>query len=428
MYRRCWLFLLIAATFFLIGCNEVSNVQVSPPDRSPDKLHKISDIIKDIAEIEIIFDTSEPYQDEAEPIVIKDEKMINDIITMIKASKPLRDEYKINHMSGMAHKNNKLIITGKNGTQKEIEFAYDTLYEVGYMEVEGIRIEPDYDFFRYIADLNEYTNPDTRIDRQVVQVFDDYNWTVDYRINSLNEKLPDNLKHKAGEYPVKVYWAYNNELSKQSGFDFTDYLGKDVMVEIYRLREPLPESMKPRRDARGIILKYNDQIIGAYIDAGRHDSFACSLDRKSLSDITGSQWDRWIADYIDYEDELETRLSQMEPEDVIREYYQALDRQDTKMAWGCLTRRNLSQHLSSNLNNQYLFNKDENVDYNLKKAKLLEIKEFQAEPDWLGYQVNVDFDFKQPITADDGIAPRFIKMKQESEKSGWRIDDIGTGP
>jgi hypothetical protein len=62
------------------------------------------------------------------------------------------------------------------GSKKEITFAYDTLYEVGYIEVDGRKVEPDYSFFRYIADLNEYINPDTNIKQQVIQLFGKYNW------------------------------------------------------------------------------------------------------------------------------------------------------------------------------------------------------------------------------------------------------------
>ncbi len=422
------MFLLITIIVFSAGCNTVQNSQISlqretQKDKVGDEEQGTTDRTKGIKKIELILDANGPYWNKVKPILIKDSKMINDIMSMIKESKPLIDESKISRMSGMARKNNKLVVTETDGNNKEIIFAYDTLYEVGYIEEEGRKVEPDYSFFRYIADLNEYTNPDTNIKQQVIQLFDKYNWTVDYRINTLKEKLPESLKHKAGEYPVKIYWAYNNELSKQIGLDFTDYLGKDVAVEIYRLREPLPEFMKPRRDARGIVIKYNDEIIGAYIDAGRHDSFACSLDRKSLKDITGKEWDGWIADYIDYEDELEIKLSKMEPEDIIREYFKALDKHDIKMVWACMTRKNLSQHLSTNMDNQYLFNKDEDkIDYNINSAKLLEIKElkgFNNEPGVLEYQVKVDFDFKKLITADDGVWPRFVILKKESEKSGW---------
>jgi len=390
---------------------------------------------RDIAKIDIILDENGAYWKEVKPISITDNKMIYDIMSMIEESKPLADESIMNKMSGMSYKNNKLIVTGTDGSKKEITFAYDTLYEIGYIESDGKKTEPDYSFFRYIRDLNEYTKPDTNIEQQILQLFDKYNWTVDYRINTLKEKLPENLKHKAGEYPVKIYWTYNNELSKEIELDFTDYLGKDVVVDIYRLREPLPEFMKPRRNARGIVIKYNGEIIGAYIDAGRHYSFACSLDRKSLKDITGKEWDGWIENYIDYEDELEIKLSKMGPEDIIREYFKALDKNDIKTVWACMTRENLSKYLSTNMDNQYLFNKDGDViDYdinNINSAKLLEIKEFNGlnnKPGILEYQVKVDYDFIKPITADDGVWTRFILLKKESEKSGWRIDGIGTGP
>jgi hypothetical protein len=437
LHRRCLMFLLITIIVFSAGCNTVQKGQISlkqetQKDKVGDEEHETTDRTKDITTIELILDANGTYWNKVKPILIKDSKMINDIMSMIEESKPLTDESKISKMSGMARKNNQLIINGKDGSKKDISFTYDTLYEIGYIDKGGRKVEPDYSFFRYIADLNEYTNPDTNIEQRVLRLFGKYNWTVDYRISTLKEKLPKSLKHRAGEYPVKIYWAYNNELSKQIGFDYTGYLGKVVTAEIYRLRETLPEFMKPRRDARGIILKHNDEIIGAYNDAGRHNSFACSLDRKSLKDITGKEWDGWIAHYIDYEDELEIKLSKMEPKDIIREYFKALDRHDIKMVWACMTRKSLSQQLSSNMNNQYLFNRDENkIDYNIKSAKLLETKEFkgiQNEPEVLEYMVEVDFDFVKPITSDDGIQPRFVILKKESEKSGWRIDGVGTGP
>jgi len=378
----------------------------------------------DVAKIEISFG------EWSEPISITDSKIINDIMAMIEESKPVTDESRFDDMSGVARRNNKIIITQSDGGIKEVIFSYDYLYETGYIETDGEKAEPDYSFFRYIASLFEYANPDTSIEHQVLQLFGKYNWTVDYRINTLTEKLPGNLKHKAGEYPVKIYWAYNSELSKEIGLDFTGYLGHDVTVDIYRLREPLPEFMNPNNDARGIILKYKGEIVGAYIDAGRHNSFACSLNRKTLTDITGKQWDEWIETYIDYEDELEIRLSRMEPEDIIREYFNALDRNDIKAARACMTRRMLSEELSRNLDNNYLYNRDKEVNYNINSAKLLEIKQlkgFANEQGVLEYQVMVDFDFVIPVTSEDGVWPRFVRLKKESEKSGWRIDSIGTG-
>lgn len=435
VFRKNWCKWSIIAAVIVLAVVVGLNQTIFRPQVGKDEVGNRSHQTRgrtDITKIEIILDENSPYWNELKPISITDNKMIDDIMTMVEESKPLTDESKMGEMSGMARKNNKLVVSGTDGSKKEITFAYDTLYEIGYIDKAGRKLEPDYSFFRYIVDLNEYANPDTNIKYQVMELFDKHNWTVDYKINSLNEKLPDNLKHKAGEYPVKIYWAYNNELSKEIGLDFTNYLGKDVVVEIYRLREPLPEFLEPRRDARGIVLKYNDEIVGAYIDAGRHDSFACSLDRKNLKEITGKEWDEWIADYIDYQDELEIKLSKMGPEDIIREYFRALDKHDIKMVWACMTRKNLSQELSINMNNNYLFNKNsDKIDYNIKSAKLLEIKElkvFSDEPGMLEYQVEVKFDFKKPITSEDGVWPRFVILKKETEKSGWRIDSIGTGP
>lgn len=87
-----------------------------------------------------------------------------------------------------------------------------------------------------------------------------------------------------------------------------------------RLRETLPDFMQNRSGARGIVVRYEDKIIGAYIDAGRHSSFACSLDKKSLENITKKPWDQWISSYMDEQDELENRLSKLTAEEIIKEY------------------------------------------------------------------------------------------------------------
>jgi len=97
-------------------------------------------------------------------------------LTNISTNIPLIHRYiliesKISKMRATAYKNNKLIITKTNGDKKEITFAYDTLYEIGYIEDEGTKFEADYSFFRYMADLNEYTNPDTNVERQIVKLF-----------------------------------------------------------------------------------------------------------------------------------------------------------------------------------------------------------------------------------------------------------------
>jgi hypothetical protein len=380
-----------------------------------------------IKKVDVIFNGDSPNFSDVKPISISDNKIINDIMTMLGESKPIEDEEKINNMSGMAYRDNKLILTGVDNEKEEIRFTFDTLYDIGYIEKNGKRLEPKYDFFRYMSDLVEYGKYDTNIDKGVAELFEKYDWTIDYKVNTIKEKLPSNLKHTAGDYPTKIYWAYNNELSKNIGLDFSEYLGNTIVAEIYRLREPLPEYMEPRLDARGIVIKKDGKIIGAYIDAGRHESFACSLDRRRLEDIVNKDWDQWVQDYIDYEDKLEKELSKLSPEEVIRTYFEVLNSHDVKKAKACLarTKSNINMDLSSNMSNRELYNKRDN-DYfdNIKSVKLLEIEKL-SEENILSYRVEADYKYKKAITNEDGVLPYIVTMKKETEKNGWRIEDIG---
>jgi len=166
MKKNRWKWFIIAAIIVLavvVGINQTSFKTQAGKDEA---LHSGSQSSgrTDIAKIEIILDENGPYWNDGKPITITDNKMIDDIMAMIEQSKPLTDESKISQMSGMARKNNRLTLNGTDGSKKELTFAYDTLYEIGYIDEVGKKLEPDYSFFRYIADLKKYTNPDTNIE------------------------------------------------------------------------------------------------------------------------------------------------------------------------------------------------------------------------------------------------------------------------
>jgi hypothetical protein len=89
-----------------------------------------------------------------------------------------------------------------------------------------------------------------------------------------------------------------------------------------------------------------------------------------------------------------------------------------------------------NMDNNRLFNegfKNAYVDgeQNVKSAELIKVREIKVMDNPEGtveYEATVDFKFKKVITSDNGTQPRFIILKKESEKSGWRIQSEGTGP
>jgi hypothetical protein len=442
MYKKLLivqLIVVLVVSSTLAGCVPVKNSKPTKSEEitviNPTAEKKVNDIktsavpsfqgiYNNTVEIDVKFDSSGMYSNKA--VKIKDGKMISDILAMIGKSQLIQDESKINNMSGMAAKNNSMILVQMDKSKKEIKFAFDDpAFAFGYLEIDNTKYYPGFSFFRYMRDLTEYRQFDTNIDKAVQELFKKYNWTIDYKINTINETLPANLKYEAGEYPLKLYWAYNKELSNSIGLDYSEYLGKKVQVDIYRLREPLPDYMSPQMDSRGIVVKYNNKIVGAFIDAGRHNNFACSLDRKSLKDITNKEWDSWVSDYMDYNNELEIKLSQMKPEDTIKEYYAAINSNNEKLQYACMTTQNVCSYLATNMDNNQLINgsfKDAYalVTQNTAPSKLISIKKLNIPGNQAGTLEYAVTDLK--------LETRYIIMKKESDKIGWRIEGVGTGP
>jgi len=57
-----------------------------------------------------------------------------------------------------------------------------------------------------------------------------------------------------------------------------------------------------------------------------------------------------------------------------------------------------------------------------------ELKDEPGAPDTRRYAVEVDLRFKKLITMDNGRRVLFFTLKKETERTGWRIAEIGTGP
>jgi len=267
------------------------------------------------------------------------------------------------------------------------------------------------------------------------KLFKKYGWTIVGKINSLELILPSTFIHEAGEYPIKLYWAYNNELSKSIGLDFAPYLGEKVAVEKYALSEPWPDSTRPDNKAYGVTMRAGLKLIGAYIHSRRGYSLDCSLERKQFAEITKKSWEEWIDSYIDYDNEIEKRLSTMRPEEIISEYIKASDRHDRTLARACVTRRHLMIFLQSNMGETSLYNEDVPEAETIKSIRLISMDELEYlaksnPPGTLEYEVKYYCAFTEhgKMFSEDGINYWFIQMKKETSRGGWRIVAIGTGP
>lgn len=315
---------------------------------------------------------------------------------------------------------------------------YDTLYNKAYIVNNGGLYETGTDFARYIDSFLENTNITVHIDdADAVALFQAYGWTLDYQISAMNNKL-NNINSLSGFNPNAYYFAYNNELSKDIGMDMSGYSNSTgIHVKIYRIHESMPQEFYPIQNGRGIVVKNGDKIIGAFISAGRHSAFnSCSLKGNSFDKVTGQTLNEWLAEMIQA-DITDERLSKLQPEQVIEEYFTALNQKDAKTARYCMSKKTLLGQLTSNMLNDELFNEGiglpltdsgvgapSNFD-NLKSIKLLKA-ELIDEPDnnTKIFRVTMDLQYNEEWISS-GEQFWDCRMVYESPQTGWKIESFG---
>jgi len=284
------------------------------------------------------------------------------------------------------------------------------------------------------------TIPQSEGEKKLDEFLSTYGWSIHQHVATHTVTLPQTFQHKPGDFPYAIYWAYNNELSKAIGLDITPYLGKEVQASLYLLNESLPESFLPLTTARAVVLTLEDEIIGAWIDQGRHSGFACSLNRQQLTDVVEQKWGEWLIDsgIVDRSNDLEIGLAEMTPEEIISDYYTAASDHDYQRVNAVRSRRWLSSDLFVNMfNNQALFNHQEEASItiwvdNIESAEILSITPVEKG---FGmclpvYEVRVDLQYVDPNwgTVPEGEVMTFVVLNEEIKGLGWRIEEINTAP
>ena len=366
------------------------------------------------------------------PVTIWDRKIIDKVLKMLKESTKEITPENLTRIGDRANiDGGRLIIEEKPGAKRAIGFVYDSLYEIGYIIVDGTHIDPGSDFFRYLYSLASYRSLSSDVDSSVISLFDAEKWTVAYRIRSVDLVLPSDTMHDAGENAVKLYWAWSNDLSKDVGLDFSSLFGRKVTVEVYSLTEPLPDEMKPYRDALGIVLHNEGKIVGAYIDGGFGLENSCSLKRASHKKVTGMEWDQWVDGHINYNNPLEKELAPLKPEEVIQRYYSCLDNHRSKEACALRTRSYMAAQLFSNKRRNVLYEeKLDSFETCIRKVKLISVAPVPPDPSLKGalvFSTYADYKWKGEVYVRDGEHLRYLVLRQETPRTGWRIESICTG-
>lgn len=321
---------------------------------------------------------------------------------------------------------------------KTVSVFWDTLYDKAYVADGNALYTVSTDFARFVDSFLENTGLSYEIGNEENQLFRDYGWTLDYKINKINEILP--AIKELGEFnPCDYYFAYNNELSKDIGLDMSDFAGKVVTAEIYRINESMPEEFYPIQNARGIVVKCDGKIIGAYISAGRHQAEnACSLKRRSFETITEGDFNTWLASRLKEEKDIIAG----DPEEIIKRYFKALGEKDEQAAVNCIAKQTMFEELTANMLNDKLYNKavglqlentafieydDKSVD-NIKTIKSVEIKPVTSEENSetvKTYGVSFDVEYEREGTISSEGQCWICSVVYESEQTGWKISSFG---
>lgn len=364
-----------------------------------------------------------------------DSKIVAYIDSMLRVSQRIMEEDNLNNN----HTNQYSIKLSNDISGYSCKLYYDTLYNKAYIVKDGGLYEIGTDFARYIDSFLENTNIVAHIDdADAVALFQTYGWTLDYQISAMKNDL-NNLNALTDFNPNAYYFAYNNELSKDIGLDMSGYSNtEDIDVKIYRIHESMPQEFYPIQNCRGIVVKKGDKIIGAFISAGRHSAFsACSLKGNSFEKVTGKTLNEWLKDIIQA-GSLEERLSKLRSEQVIEEYFTALNNKDAKVAGYCISKKTLLGNLTSNMQNQELFNEGvglpltgssisaASVFDNLESAKLLEVELIgNPDKDTKIFRVTVDLQYNEEWGISNGEQYWNCIMVYESPQTGWKIEGFG---
>ena len=359
------------------------------------------------------------------PIEIKDKNIINDYLDLLSRDVKKSTE----ELSGGSVNNQKLVFYTDNEAV-EVNYTYDDLYNFGFISYGGKDIYIDYDFFRLISNTEKYSPQVSNISDAVENLFNNYNWTPSFLISKNKVKISDDLMYAPEKGIDEVYWAYNLQLSKSINLDFSNLLGKEVDAEVYYLLESLPNFTYPIVDTRAVVLKYNDEIVGAYIDSGIVNRAICSLDRKSFDEITGYVLEDYlIENHIDENSKLNKEIAKLNTQEIIELYYKSQSDKDVSQYLSTLDMGAILSLLETDTVNiqSKLFNSiDKNADIFkiANKVEVLEVKDDNSLDGEKEVNIKVNILNSNDITIDKGIYDMIVLMRK-NENGVYKVNSVG---
>jgi hypothetical protein len=302
-----------------------------------------------------------------------------------------------------------------------------TSLDTAEKKTERLPVAPESDFVRFLSS---------------------YGWTPNGDLARKQDvKLPDRFTDQPGEYPLGLYWAKQNVLSKDIGYDLTRYRGQIVTAYIIPLKEMWDDGLKMNTEA--VVLEKDSEIIGAWLQKGT--GLSASLQKRDFAELIGTSWGEWLKEegHVNYETGPDAEMKDWTPEQVILKYYEAIQNHDFPTAYALYSKAYQSTFWytapSDNLFAQDWY-KEGFDPQNISFVKVIDIqsaddqkKNDQREmikgqrlnrnpADRRQFQVTLDVKYKKQTVQPDGINAWYVDMVKESKDAPWKIDLINASP
>lgn len=283
------------------------------------------------------------------------------------------------------------------------------------------------DILTTICEMTGAPGATTNLDPTHQALLAEYGWTPWYALSSYPYRLPERSLYQAGDFPTALFWAHRAELSAAIGLDLASAAGREVTITIYRLDRGVPDLAPPGGLSRAVIVTADGMVIGAWIDKVGHAGDAMALNREKIPPT-----EEWLSGWVDGAAPLEAELAGMEPEEIIRAYWAAIDSGDHARAHACETKTAVFRYLFLNMDDDRHANESfarAHADHfgNYVSVDVLGIEEVTspADPGNAYFRVQVNQDLEVEMTTNDGLMT--WSMTLVKTPTGWRIEGLGTG-
>ena len=323
-------------------------------------------------------------------------------------------------------------------SDKTVSVYWDYVNGEAYSADEDKLYTVDAGFPRFLSSLFESGNKAMDIaGDEEKQLFKKNGWTLDYKMNTVRDILPQITE--LGEPGSQYYYLYNNELSKDIGLDMSSYAGKEITADIYYIHESMPLEFYPTEKARGIVIKCNGEIIGAYISSGRHTAdAACSLKGRSFEEITGTDYSAYCSKLLIEEE----NAVKDNPEEIIWRYFDALAEKDEEKAVSCLSKQNQFIFMTVNMPDTELYNKSASMPLtnktfvsenerkidNVKSVgnlRIIALEDEDKSDNIKEFVTEFDIEYEEDESLYSGSQWMICRLVYESDRTGWKIVSFG---